>query len=404
MAKIAKIEFYNHPIFKTTTFDFTLPDGAPADTITLAGENGSGKTKLLEELYFGTRQTYQEGIAIRPNRQTTIVVNLTTTEENYLAEDGTPLDQVRLISSSDSNTTETFYTAEFYAGGQPQKAQNKSFSLHPAYSTTEINFTSDEIPDILQFERFKNAFQYMFGAELTYQSLRDSRLPIFTKDQVEIDINSLSSGEKQIIFRTVTLLENAAAVQGSPVFIDEPELSMHPRWAHKIYSFYQSLFRGTDGRPTSQIFLATHSADVVKAAVSDDRALILSLCLDCQTSKKFSKHLAGEILPTITMAEVKYFVFDLPSSDFHVQLYSYIQNTFVKILAIHGVDDFLLHHNAPRKRYETRRTPTAYNALPTYIRNTIDHPDPDHSYAEEELKISIDFMIELIKKLRANVA
>ena len=49
--KIRKIEFVNHPILGSITFDFTDKTGKTADTIIIAGENGTGKTVLLDTIF-----------------------------------------------------------------------------------------------------------------------------------------------------------------------------------------------------------------------------------------------------------------------------------------------------------------------------------------------------------------
>lgn len=41
---------------------------------------------------------------------------------------------------------------------------------------------------------------------------------------------------------------------------------------------------------------------------------------------------------------------------------------------------------------------TQYETLCTYIRNAIDHPDSDNTYTKEELRTSIEFLIELCKE------
>ena len=40
---------------------------------------------------------------------------------------------------------------------------------------------------------------------------------------------------------------------------------------------------------------------------------------------------------------------------------------------------------------------TTYQTLPTYIRNAIDHPNSDNTFTEEELKTSIELLIELCR-------
>lgn len=49
--KILSIEFEKHPILGNLKLDFTDKKGNPVDTVILAGENGCGKTTILEELY-----------------------------------------------------------------------------------------------------------------------------------------------------------------------------------------------------------------------------------------------------------------------------------------------------------------------------------------------------------------
>jgi len=48
--KLRKIKLQDHPIFGDIEFDFTINDNA-ADTIIIAGQNGSGKTQLLEKIF-----------------------------------------------------------------------------------------------------------------------------------------------------------------------------------------------------------------------------------------------------------------------------------------------------------------------------------------------------------------
>jgi hypothetical protein len=49
--------------------------------------------------------------------------------------------------------------------------------------------------------RFKEAFEKMFSdTKLAYKNVKDLK-PIFEKNNQEIEINRLSSGEKQIVFR-----------------------------------------------------------------------------------------------------------------------------------------------------------------------------------------------------------
>lgn len=85
----------------------------------------------------------------------------------------------------------------------------------------------------------------------------------FKKNGVDIPIESLSSGEKQIVFRGCFLLKDINAMKGALVFIDEPEISLHPSWQMKIMDYYKGIFTDENGKQTSQIFAVTHSPFII---------------------------------------------------------------------------------------------------------------------------------------------
>lgn len=51
MYKIRKISFQEHPFLHNLTIDFCGKDGKAVDTVIIAGENGTGKSTMLNELY-----------------------------------------------------------------------------------------------------------------------------------------------------------------------------------------------------------------------------------------------------------------------------------------------------------------------------------------------------------------
>ena len=88
--------------------------------------------------------------------------------------------------------------------------------------------------------RFTTAFNRMFEG-LTYSHIvsQDNHKEIlFSKNGVFIPIDKLSSGEKQIVYRGCFLLKDINALKGAFVFIDEPEISLHPVWQKKILDYY----------------------------------------------------------------------------------------------------------------------------------------------------------------------
>ncbi len=74
-----------------------------------------------------------------------------------------------------------------------------------------------------------------------------------------IPLASLSSGEKQLI----RILLECVAARTSCIIVDEPELSMHVDWQHRLVECMRTV------NPHAQIILATHSPEVM-AKLPDD--------------------------------------------------------------------------------------------------------------------------------------
>lgn len=118
----------------------------------------------------------------------------------------------------------------------------------------------DNVKEI-RIKRFKDAFKYMFDGK-KFKGIKNGnncKEIIFEENGKEMYIENLSSGEKQIVFRGGFLLKNADKSNGSIILIDEPELSLHPRWQIKILEFFRRMFNDNDGKAVAQIFISTHS-------------------------------------------------------------------------------------------------------------------------------------------------
>lgn len=84
----------------------------------------------------------------------------------------------------------------------------------------------------------------------------ENTVPIFRNiEGKEFDINGLSSGEKQLFLRALSL--KFLNVNNSIILIDEPEISLHPRWQRKIVNVYENIGEN------NQIIIATHSPHII---------------------------------------------------------------------------------------------------------------------------------------------
>ncbi|WP_285320219.1 AAA family ATPase [Pseudarthrobacter sp. lyk4-40-TYG-27] len=118
-----------------------------------------------------------------------------------------------------------------------------------------IRLVNDEIAQITKSQR---AFQEIINS--LYSG--DKRIIFNTNSTIEfragrkrVELNRLSSGEKQLLRILLTTLSG----ETSPVLIDEPELSMHVDWQQRLVGCMQEI------NPECQLVLATHSPEIIAA-------------------------------------------------------------------------------------------------------------------------------------------
>jgi hypothetical protein len=115
-----------------------------------------------------------------------------------------------------------------------------------------------------------------------------------------------------------------------------------------------------------------------------------------------SKHIiAPNILPSITIAETYFLAFDIVSNDFHIELYGWLQQK-EGLTSIVDTDNFIVSHPLynpliHEKTYAHPNGRTTYRSLSTYIRNAIDHPNITTVFSDNELRTSIELLIDILR-------
>ncbi len=315
MNKIKSIKFINHPILKDLFLDFCDRNGNPVDTVIFAGENGTGKSTILDCLY------------------KIIISKMDYTAQVVFDNNGRDIP----IKYDYINVNNQKFLYAFIGQEQchPSTICNK-YKLNAMYSDVDINFHSQEVSTVTSLEldnsaesrksnsniakdikqllidihtldasdfmktfeiarkkgedlntllvekrmhRFTRAFDRIFDA-LEFKDVINNgknKEILFVKNGQDISIESLSSGEKQIVYRGCFLLKDAEAMNGAFVFIDEPEISLHPIWQSKIMDYYKEIFTNDLGNQTSQIFAVTHSPFIIhNENRKNDKVIVLS--------------------------------------------------------------------------------------------------------------------------------
>lgn len=303
MYKIKRIKFKNHPVLNNLELNFCDINGNAVDTVILAGENGTGKSTVLDVLYKMSFHSVDCEFTVElenEGKSLTLRYYFKTSDNGngYLyVNDGKGLDAMiisgdaknrykfsGLFSDVDINfkgeTISNVTSLELDAfTGSKRSNQNlpkeiKQLlvdiqTLDDADVSRACRENSDKTIKDLQVKermpRFTNAFNKMFSS-LSYSRVENKqghKEILFMKNGVPIAIDQLSSGEKQIVYRGCFLLKDVNAMNGAFVFIDEPEISLHPSWQEKIMDYYKGIFTDAEGKQTSQIFAVTHSPFVI---------------------------------------------------------------------------------------------------------------------------------------------
>ena len=451
---IRKIKWNNHDILGNLELDFTKPDGSIYNTIVLAGENGTGKTTILETLStflnLGSIEAFEYikyvvdgvpytisqranvnpelGFHVRKNESDGTTQTIRTNRNNSPQLIDSDLSDLRHYGFSYSKARSGFNTQKVKSTTTQQldseKYENDSNDDFTSVKQLIVDIDAQDNSEWMRITkagmqtpfatfkqtskvyRFEKAFNEFFGT-VKFKGV-DNTNPdeikiLFEKHGKEISIDSLSTGEKQIVFRGAHLLKNINSMSGGIALIDEPELSMHPKWQQKVLKYYRSLFN-KNGSQDAQIIIATHSEYVLRSAL-EDRDNILIIVLSDDNGSIHSKNItAPTILPTITSAETNYLAFGILSVDYHIELYGYLQNKTGND-TVKSCDDYIAQsaffnsalHTKKSSFTNQRGYTTNYQTLPTYIRNLIDHPDPTQNYTQEEFKHSIELLIELCR-------
>lgn len=297
--KIEKIHLENHPLFGTMDIGFTGTDGKPLDTIVIAGINGTGKTTLLLAIFtIITTKIEYTGLHFSLTLDISHLPGHKDSKKIVLPPDGKIIprnifppyifrdkfndieEKIRpriIYMPTEINFEEL--KVETLSFSSPYSFQNvlnqPAIRNVPSFIASVINsevFKNPDLPAKKAIDKVCNEINALFDileidAQMMGLNPEGEKLPIFKNSAGKIfNINELSSGEKQLFVRTMALrMLNA---NNSIILIDEPEISMHPKWQQRIMKVYENIGEN------NQIIAATHSPHVVASVPKESVKLL----------------------------------------------------------------------------------------------------------------------------------
>ena len=272
----------------------------PLDLVVLAGSNGSGKTRVLESVlkyfqeYLNYKQNNIEAGIFYEEKEKNCISNVQDFfyELEYFSycEANNPLREKHIeiknkldvlpkiiyvpteINFQKMNVASTTLVQEYKFINIVDTNLIKDI---PSYIATKmisamLKNKNEKVGDVQKkvFNEINEIFENLsIDAKVEDISQNGRNITLFTNSAGDkFDINELSSGEKQLFLRTLAI--KMLNPENSIILIDEPELSLHPKWQQKIVDVYRKIGKN------NQIIIATHSPHILGSVRKENIMLL----------------------------------------------------------------------------------------------------------------------------------
>ena len=270
------------------------------DLLVLAGSNGSGKTRVLESIlkyfqdYLNYKQNNIEAGIFYEEKEKNCISNVRDffyrLESFSYCEANDPLREKHIeiknkldilpkiiyvpteINFQKMNVASTTLVQEYKFINIVNTNLIKDI---PSYIATKmisamLKNKNEKVGDVQKkvFNEINEIFENLSIDVKVEDISQDGRnITLFTNSSGdEFDINELSSGEKQLFLRTLAI--RMLNPENSIILIDEPELSLHPKWQQRIVDVYRKIGKN------NQIIIATHSPHILGSVRKENIMLL----------------------------------------------------------------------------------------------------------------------------------
>ena len=374
---LSYLHIKNHPILKDLELNFLNPKTEkPYAVIAFVGENGCGKTSLLNEIFNYDSSEY----IVDKEREPRIGFAIYSTL--YLRQNS-------LAKNAMKETRKLIDGKDIYPNNSASHLINIGKTKGPLIDIKDGLSILEVLDDLEISKIFKDE---CVGEVYCSQEVSE----VIDGKKHGYDVSKYSSGQQEMLLKLKDLQELYANTDS--ILLDEPETSLHPRWQKEIVGIISRLVTDCNGSKP-QIFLATHSEKVLESLINKDDVLIVRLFKKKGKVQHEDVSQMNLCLPKTTFAELDYTIFKIDTYEYCSQLFDRLEWKYGNP---YKVDKMLLRseyydeHIHYKPWYNDKTKKTEQFALPTYVRNYFHHPKDREEPTQDELHNAIEFLRNVI--------
>lgn len=187
-------------------------------------------------------------------------------------------------------------------------------------------------------KRFISAFLNDFFGTDKYEIEKNNASGFITLiKNKELSINNASSGEIRALSIVVYILTNHIYDENDRlILIDEPETFMHPKAQINLANWFNSSL-AVNSTSNGQYFIATHSPFIVKSFLEkfkdDTKIIYYSKNINDKGKMTYSIKTIDKPIylnsDNISISEINFHVFQIPSNDYFLELYEHLMKKYM---------------------------------------------------------------------------
>ena len=375
---LTHLKIEKHPILGDIDLSFINPKtNEPYSIIAFVGENGCGKTSLLNEIFDYASSKY--------------VVDKEKEHPFSIAPYSVLfLRQNSLVKNAMRETRKLIDGQDIYPVNSTSHLINIGKMKGPLTEIKEGLSIIERLDDLEIYKLFKEETVGEVHCSQEVSQVIDGK-------EHGYDISKYSSGQQEVLLKLKDLQEFYANTDS--ILLDEPETSLHPRWQREIVDIVKDLVTDCN-KKKPQIFIATHSEKVLESLINKEDVLIIRLFKEKGKVQHENISQMNLCLPKTTFAELDYVIFNIDNYEYCSQLYDLLEWRSNKHKA-KKIDEMII--NSPSFD-SSKHTMVWINDLngdktissPVYCRNYFHHPKDREVPTLEQLHDAIELLKDVV--------